>query len=457
MSSPPPRVSRYSTASVIVVGAGWAGLAAAVTLALNGHTVLVLEAAPIAGGRARSLQQPPYFDNGQHLLLGAYSSMLGLLQTIGVSESAVLERRRLSLAVWAGSETITLNAPALPAPWHAACAMLNGRGLSKREKLQTMWTLYRWRHNGFQVVPDCTVAQWLADQPERVVRMLWEPLCVAALSTPIERASAAMFARVLRDAFTGARAHSDLLFAARPLSEIFPTPAERFITARGGSVRYGARVSALVVEEGQIRGVRMGDEQYSAQHVVLAVSAEQCLELLQPHAACAAIVERVEALESEAICTVYAEFEPSVRLNQPLTGMVGGVTQWVFDHSYWHRPGVVALVNSGNGPHVAWPKEQLAQTMLGELRAVFPNLPPPQTVHVYKEKRAALSCTPQSNACRPEAVVPIRGLWLAGDFTATGYPSTLEGAVRSGVTAADLITADLIKESVGSGLSASPA
>ena len=426
--------------TVVVVGAGWAGLAAAVELAAAGRHVTLLDAAPVLGGRARSLEQHEHhLDNGQHLLLGAYSGVLSLLRTMGVAERDVLDRRALALAFYDAGEWITLNANAFPAPWHVGAALLTARGLSVADKLRALLAVRQWQRTGFIVDPDITVAQWLRDHPPAVTRILWEPLCVAALSTPIEHASAAQFARVLRDAFTGHRTDSDLLFATQGLGAVLPQPAARFVAARGGDVRCGVRVRALAVDADRVTGVVAGEELIAAQHVIVAVPPAACIELLDPHSACRDIATHVRALESEAITTLYAQFDDTLRLPQPLTGMVNTLTQWVFDHGYWERPGLLALVNSGNGPHVAWPKERLMVTMIAELRLAFPELPVPRSVHMFRDKRAALSCTPESAQHRPGTLTPVHGLVLAGDYTDTGYPSTLEGAVRSGIAAARAI------------------
>jgi hypothetical protein len=164
--------------------------------------------------------------------------------------------------------------------------------------------------------------------------------------------------------------------------------------------------------------------------------------LLRPHPATAALGTALQALDHTPIATVYLRYPAAVRLDSPMVGLTGTLTQWVFDRCVCHQPGVIAAVISGTGSHMDMDRAALAAQVAKELSAHF-GWPAPEQTFVVREKRATFRCGVDVDAVRPEASTPIAGLWLAGDYTANGYPATLEGAMRSGVQCARLILADL--------------
>ncbi|MCU0869972.1 MAG: FAD-dependent oxidoreductase, partial [Burkholderiales bacterium] len=229
----PPDVARpAASVDVVVIGAGWAGLAAAVALVQGGRRVEVLEAATAAGGRARrvTLHGLP-LDNGHHLLMGAYRATLALLDTVGAPRDG-LHRMPLTLHV---PDHLALQGAPLPAPLGLAVGLLRADGLQWRERLAAVRLLTALRHAHFRTPPGETAAQLFARtrQPARLVHLLWAPLCVAALNTEIENADAQVLANVLRDALCDTRAASDFLLPARDLGALLPDPAARWLDARG--------------------------------------------------------------------------------------------------------------------------------------------------------------------------------------------------------------------------------
>ncbi|NOX75367.1 MAG: NAD(P)-binding protein [Gammaproteobacteria bacterium] len=194
-----------ATKPVIVVGGGWAGIAAAVELARHNIPLILLESAKQLGGRARCVSiQGMHIDNGQHMLLSAYESTLSLLRTVGISEDIAFERRPLSLQWLRTGETpVTLNTPALPAPWHLAWGLLRAKGLSLRDRLAALRMSQALQNSDFSLPQDCSVSTLLKRhrQPEAVIRAIWEPLCLGALNTHIHEASAELFLRTLGDSF----------------------------------------------------------------------------------------------------------------------------------------------------------------------------------------------------------------------------------------------------------------
>jgi squalene-associated FAD-dependent desaturase len=427
------------TEAVCVIGGGWAGLAAAVALTRRGARVRLLEAGPQLGGRARRVDFDGLaVDNGPHIFIGAYTALLGLMADVG-TDARVIRRSPLALQWLEAEGGAALSAPRwLPAPLHLAAALALARGLSVRDKLSSLHGGWRLRWPALTPHSDMPVAQWLraSGQSPRLIRVLWEPLCLAALNTSIATASAQVFQRVIRDAFMRGRADSDLLLPCADLSALLPDPAERWLRAQGADIQRHERVEALHIEHGRLTGLVTRKGAQTCRQAVLAVPFDQAAPLLAPHAALAPIAQRLDELRHEPIASVYLRYPPATRLPRPQLGALGTVTRGVFDRAAHGQPGLLSVIISAGGPHMALEGDALAAQVHAELRALLPDLPQPLAHKVIRDKRATFACTVGVNALRPAAATPITGLALAGDYTATGYPATLEGAVRSGLHAA---------------------
>ena len=428
-------------AAVVIVGGGWAGLTAAVELARHGLKPTVLEAARQPGGRARMTPfDDLHLDNGQHILLGAYRSVLHILQTLGVAESSVFRRLPLELVLRdAAGADVRLTAPSLPAPLNLLSGLLTATGLTLFERLAALRFVARARRDRFECAPDVPLADYLhaCGQPPALTRALWQPLCLAALNVPVAQASTRIFLRVIRDAFFGARRDSDFLIPCADLGACLPRPAMDYIEQRGGAVRLGARALALHVRGGAVAGVGLRNATLAATHVVLAVAPQAAAQLLHGHAELAPIAAGLDGLGAQPICTAYLRYPEHVTLGREFVGALDATVQWLFDHGRLSgRAGLIAAVISGPGPHMRLAREALTERIVAEIARLYPAWPRPLTIKLIREKHATFAATPGVDACRPGPVTPVKGLWLAGDYTATGYPSTLEGAVRSGLVCA---------------------
>jgi squalene-associated FAD-dependent desaturase len=433
-----PKGGARRNLKVAVIGAGYAGLAAAVELARHGVPVTVFEAAKHLGGRARRVNyRGEVLDNGQHILLGAYHETLRLLRLTGAGERDLL-RRPLHLEI---PGRFRLSAPRLPSPLHLLFGLLLANGLSASERLRAVRFMLAMRRQGFRLPRDTDAASFLLQhgQAGNLRDCLWAPLCVAALNTPLEAASAQVFMNVLRDGLNGPRADSDLLLPLSDLTRLFPEKAAAYVQSAGGEIRLSSPVRAIRREQGGlVLEGSAGAPSPRFDRIVCAVPPRRLASLTDDLPELAAAAALANRLTYQPIYTVFLRYPEQVRLPQPMLGMVGGLAQWVFDHGWLNRQaGLLCTVISAGGEHESLDHDRLARRIHAELDALFGGLPPPRWYKVIAEKRATFSCTPGLE--RPEQATPLENFYLAGDYTAGEYPATLEGAVRSGVKCAQLI------------------
>jgi len=424
----------HGLSGVAVVGAGWAGLAAAVTLAERGVRVTVFEASRSLGGRARRVSIDGVdLDNGQHVLIGAYRETLRLMRQVGADPDELLLRLPLELRY---ADGFHLRAPRLPYPLNLLSALLRAKGLDLAPAFGALRFMASLRAREFRIEPDCSVSRLLDDhaQSGALRTHVWEPLCVSALNTPVDSASAQVFVNVLRDSFTGAREASDLLLARTDLGRLFPEPAAEYVKAHGGAIELGTPVRRVARVPG---GFWLNDAQMFSK-VVIACGPHQAGQLLVQFSELADALSRIGAFSYEPIVTCYLKYPESVSLSAPMLGFSGGIAQWVFDRGRLGGPkGLLAAVISASGAHEELTKEELTARIEIELKAALGELPSPQWSQVITEKRATFSCAPA--LARPGTFTAIPGLVLAGDYVASEYPGTLEAAVRSGIAAATAV------------------
>ncbi|QHE88935.1 NAD(P)-binding protein [Hydrogenophaga sp. BPS33] len=445
---------------IAIVGGGWAGMAAAVEAATRGSDVTVFEAARTLGGRARALTaalpdgSALTLDNGQHILIGAYTDTLALMQRVGLDLSQVLLSLPLALPHADGSGLRTPPwAARWPAPLDALAAIATAPGWRWRDRWSLVRTSLRWQRAGFACDPECTVAELCAGLPLRVNQELIEPLCVSALNTPVHDASAAVFLRVLRDALFGKGFApfnaASLLLPRTDLSRLFPDAAAAWLRehhADSSRVRIGTRVGTLRPLDTQwMLGHENGEEAFDA--VIWATSASPAEKAIGQAAddcdeatsqTLRAWAHGTRDLPFTAITTVYA-WAPDARLPAPMLALrhepnaQAAPAQFVFDRGLLHpgdpaAQGVLAFVVSASDDD----RESLQNRVLQQAQHQL-GIGTLQALQTVVEKRATFACTP--GARRPaQRIAP--GLWAAGDYVQGPYPATLEGAVRSGLQAA---------------------
>ena len=442
---PTARQSRFrgsrSVVKTAVVGGGWAGIAAAVALADAGHDITVFEMAPQLGGRARSVGGAPDYDNGQHILIGAYRDSLALMRRLGVDPGQVLARLPLALP-YPGEPGLRLP-PGAPLVAFTRGVLAHG-GWPLSARLGLLAAAAGWLARGFRCAAGLSVAQLCAGLPAAVKRDLVEPLCVAALNTPAPQASARVFLRVLKDALFGGAGSADLLLPRRPLSELLAAPATRWL---GDRLRLGRRVRQIEpgwrVDCGA--GGKTFDEAFDA--VVLACTSVEAARLTADLAPAWSAV--AQGLRFEPIITVYLHSAGS-SLPAPMLALREGPdapAQFVFDHGQLGgAAGRFAFVVSGAAPWVA--RGGCAEAVLAQALRELTWATPPVIDKLLTEKRATFACTP--GLARPPAEIA-PGLWAAGDYVEGPYPATLEGAVRSGLAAAQGVCAGTAAKGAASG------
>ena len=433
--------------SVIVVGGGWSGIAAAIELTRHNIPVVLLESARQLGGRARSVQiDNLHVDNGQHMLLGAYEATLDLLRHIGVDENEVFKRQALSLK-WLRHKgnPVTLNTPNLPAPFHLALGLLRATGLSLRDRLSALRFCRQLQKNNFTIENDCDVESYLKDnrQSENVINAIWEPLCLGALNTQIHEASTQIFLRTLGDSFSRSRKDSDILLTRKNLGDILPEPAIEYIESHGGSIQLGQRVTELEITDDNIRGIKVAGKLISSRYIILATPSTITNNLINGITSLQDISSQLQYIHHSPICTVYIQYPEETKLNGWIRGSLDTTSQWIFDRRLYGQNGLMSVVISGKGNHMNWDNSQLCNNVEKELATHFPNWPEPIDRYVIREKRATFTSTVNINQNRPDIQTPVKGLWLAGDYTNNGLPGTLEGAVRSGLQCAQQIIRSL--------------
>jgi squalene-associated FAD-dependent desaturase len=437
---------------VVVVGAGFAGLSAATALAERGSRVLVVDARPQLGGRAtafRDKETGELVDNGQHVLFGCYYETFAFLRRVGAAD---LVRVQPSLEVpYIGDDGTRslLKCPALPSPLHLLGGVLMWDALGWRDRLSVLKLaapLRRARQElsrtgSVSADPPGTVSEWLRahGQAGRLRDWLWDPLAVAALNQSPDTALADMFVRVLAEMFGPDRTAAAIVLPAVPLHLMYAEPARRFIISRGGDVRTNA-LARLIVEDERVAAVEVRGQRIPATHVVAAVPWFALRRLFgdSPPASLGPTLAAADATASMPIVTVNLWYDRAV-MEDVFVGLPGRAMQWVFDkrQAFGESASHLSLVSSGAIALAALTRDELTTLAAREVAESLPGARDARVLRatVVREKQATFSLAAGQPA-RPQVSTPVEGLVLAGDWTDTGLPGTIESAVVSGHRAA---------------------
>ena len=407
--------------TVHVIGAGLSGLAAAVRLTERGERVIVSEAAGQAGGRCRSYHDPQLdtvIDNGNHLLLSANHAALGFLETIGARDRLTgPDAAEFAFADLKTNERWTVRINDGRIPWWLFDAQRRPRGTRASEFLSMAKLLIPTRK------PMGAVIACAGPAYDRFL----QPLMLAALNCDPKDGAAALAGQIIRETIMlGGKACRPLI-ARDGLSHALIEPALAFLAARDVPVRFGKRLRAIGFGGGQIETLDFGDE------TVQVARGDRVLLCVPPVVAAALVPELVAPTTSRAIVNAHFRLDPPAGL-PPMIGMLNSTAEWLFSY-----PGRLSTTTSGADRLLELSREELAHTIWREVAQVAglpAELPPWQIV---RERRATFAATPEENARRPGARTAFSNLYLAGDWTDTGLPATIEGAIRSGNRAADMV------------------
>lgn len=439
---------------IAVIGAGWAGAACAWQLTRQGFDVTVFESGPTLGGRARCVHAPwGQVDNGQHLLIGAYTETLQLMTALGLDTKDCFYRQDLRFQSL--DRQFNFGYWALPTPWHQLGVALGGRGLSWRDKLALLRLMRRLKKQGWQLPSGQTVAQLLQhfDQSELLIERLWRPLCIAALNTPIDDACAHVFAAVLRDSLGAGRDSTQLLIPLKDMTQLWVQEALKDI-----NYHTGTPIQQLQYDKNQRLWLFSQKDQAALgapfDYCVIATQVPPAMRLLQSLTATTApqqeTLSTLGDIRFNPIATLYLQPESPWTLPTPMSLLFEDRAQlhygqWVFNHAALPNSfakDTISIVISDAAPLRAHPKEQIVDALIQQLKSQLPDathpLPPITNSMLITEQRATFWAAPQLK--RPKAKSPWPGIYFAADWVDSDYPAVLEGAVRSGLQTAQLIS-----------------
>lgn len=409
--------------TVHIIGAGMAGLAAAVRFGQRGRKVTVWEAAGHAGGRVRSIDCPVIgrtIDNGTHLVLSGNKSVRDYVKTIGASKRLVAaENAAFDFVDIKAKKHWTVRPSHLPLPlWLLSPSRrIPGARLGEYMRFRK---LAQAGHT--ETVADCVgTSGALYDR-------FWKPLTLAVMNADPSEAAAAPMMAALRETMLRGAAHSTPMMVKKSLSHTFVDLACAYITKKGGDIRYGNRLSKLVVLENQVHALAFGDDVYELE------KDDQVVLALPPWALSKVWPGADLPMESRGILNVHYRVDDVPADMPPLVGVVGGRIHWVAV-----RGDVVSVTISAADDEIEKPSEALARQLWPEVAQVLnrdgDKVPP---YRVIKERRATVLQTPAAQQRRPRPRTGLGNVFLAGDWTATGIPATIESAVRSGFDVADV-------------------
>lgn len=442
-----PQVVKTAPKRVVVIGGGVAGIASAVALAGEGHEVTLLEAKNALGGRATSFRHAPtgtVLDNGQHAVMGCYDAFLKLCDTLGIrdkfADSGALDIRYRAAARGGRESRMVAK---WPQPWHGLGAILGFSELSFADKIAVLrfGTALRL---GAKPRPGETAEAWLKrlGQTPGSMRALWEPFCIAALNEPLAEGDAAVLRETLRRSLFADKAAGSVLLAKEGLAEIFEPELAAYLESVGGSVRLRSQVKSLKTENGRIASAVLADEtEIVADTFVIATPWKAALAL----APAGVLESRLgDALAGNEILNVHLFTDKPVS-TVAMTGVLDSPVQWVFDRTAAGSPaGLARCAITLSAPPADWSSasaDDIVARTLAELAKAFPESGKVNVVHsfVCRCKDATFATRLPEGLVRPAAQTAVPNLLLAGDWTDTGLPATLEAAAQSGWAVAKVL------------------
>jgi len=435
---------------VVIIGGGFAGLTAGVRLSERGYEVLVLERRNRLGGRAYSFidsKTGVVVDNGQHLFMGCYHHTISFLETIGRLDRLKFQARPRVDFLDRTHGFTSFDCPPLPAPLNVLAGLVRMKGLSAGDKLRAFNVGRAIKGNGKFSPDSLTVDQWLGElgQSQRIRERFWNPMVIATLNQSPDIASARMLKVVLQEAFGGDSKSANIGISRVGLSDLYTDGANDFIKSRGGDIRVGAQVQRLIVERARVFAVELKDgEPIEADYFISAVPPSALFAIL-PDELKNKEFSSLESLGSSPIISINLWFDRPV-IDREFVGLLGTRSQWIFNKDLIlpaeHQSNQIAVIISAARDYVDWTKSELVEMAIGDLHDLLPESRKAEVLHnvIVKEREATLSHTVESDRLRLGPRTSIPNLILAGDWTDTGLPATIESAVMSGDVAAQVVS-----------------
>ncbi len=426
-------------ADVVVIGGGFAGISAALSLADQGVSVLLLEKKRVLGGRAFSYQDPQTFetvDNGQHLLMGCYHHTLELLEKLGTEEKLYRQPSLQVSFLDANHQWRQLSCPANKGFLGLLIAFLKIDFLSFSDKLKAAITLPFYFSKMKRA--DTTVQQWLkqAKQPRSLQKLFWEPLCYAALNESPERASSSLLHKVLEEAFLKRKGVDGLIFPKTGLTELMGEAAQRYLNERNGEIRTSCSVKKINVDQRKISSIELITNETLQPKAVISTLPPSSLKKIVSE------FSYLSSCQSSPILSIHLWLKTPLA-SQPFFALLDSPLHWVFNRQkIWEipekAPYLYSLIVSGAHDWVLEPNEKIEQMVRQELTRFFPHFDATQIerIKIIKELEATLTPSAEMLRYRPKSKTSLENFFLAGDWTDTGLPATIESAVLSGKLAA---------------------
>ena len=450
--------SPSSKPRTVILGGGLAGMAAACHLLDQGCQVTLVEKRPYLGGRAFSFtdrETGQVVDNGQHVFLGCCTYYRDFLEKIGTLRRAYIQDRTRVDVVSPAGPSSSISAGRLPKPFHMLPSFLSYKHLGVWDKLTAVYGLLRLNvtDRSKPSLQKETFGRWLRRhrQTKRTIENFWNLIVKPCVNDDVEDVSAAMGIMIFQEGLLKSPQSSRIGYAREGLSSLMGEAAQKYVESRGGRVITGQAASLQLNEDGRtgeflIAGVQLsGGDVLRADACVSALPLVNLMPLLPPHLAKTSFFASLDQLQTAPIVNVYLWYDRPV-MEQDFVALVDSPLQWVFNKSSImgrsEAPGQYVTVSlSAAFDYVNQPKQAVQEMCMKAMTDAFPKAKSARVVRslVVKQEKATFRCLPGSERFRPPARTPVQNLFLAGDWTDTGWPSTMEGAVRSGVTAAQAV------------------